>query len=251
MIYASEGWLTTNFEIYIPDNFIFRVHLTHSALSTTTFTFSSRQKKKKKITKTVLGRCKYIISSAYCQKSYCRERVTFRGYSDLSAEKFLPSSQNIYPKMDTSFLKKMLIQGEWMISYGYVCAHTKHGRKISYIGSLMVNIPLTAFFNCSRHYYTAGLEGGGIQLKICICKCKRKEPHDLCKFFTGFPDKRFSRSGGRNGTRSPFQSVWFLSCIASPVFANKELFTWLFNKLDWKATQVISQQRTGVLFFSF
>lgn len=67
----------------------------------------------------------------------------------------------------------------------------------------------------------------------------------------GHPDKHFSSSGGRNGTHSPLQSVWFLSCIVSPLYVNKEMLMWLFNKPDWKAMQVITQQRTGVLFFSF
>lgn len=39
----------------------------------------------------------------------------------------------------------------------------------------------------------------------------------------GHPDKRFSSSGGRNGTHSPLQSVWFLSCIVSPLYVNKEI----------------------------
>lgn len=32
-----------------------------------------------------------------------------------------------------------------MIRYEYVCAHTKHRRRILYMGSLMVNIPLQFF----------------------------------------------------------------------------------------------------------
>lgn len=66
--------------------------------------------------------------------------------------------------------------------------HTQTQEKNLIYGFFNGQYPLTVFFNCSRYYYTAGLEGGGIQLKICICKYKRKEPqHDLCKFFKGSP----------------------------------------------------------------
>lgn len=252
MIHANEDyqlWALHSWSFYIQSTYhIFCTFLT-------TFAFSFRhKKKKKKITTKVLGQCKYTISSAHHQKSYCRERVTFCGYSDLSAGKFLQSCQNIYPKMDTSFLKKMLIQREWMISYEDACAHTKHRRKILYFYSLMVNyyIPFTAFFSCPRHYYNVGLEGGGIPLKIRICKLRRKEPHYLCKFFVGLPWQAFQQKWWhkQHPLSFPF-TVWFLSHIVSSVFVNKALFVWLFNNLDWKATQVTTQQRTGVLFFSF
>lgn len=120
MIYANDSWLTTNFELYIPDDFIFRVHITYSALSLPLLPFLSD---KKKITTKVLGRCKYTISSACCQKSYRRERVTFCGYSDLSAGKFLQSCQNIYPKPDTSFLKKN-VNAERMNNQLWICMCT-------------------------------------------------------------------------------------------------------------------------------
>lgn len=129
-----------------------------------------------------------------------------------------------------------------------------HGRKTLYFGSLMVNyyIPFIAIFKCPGHYHTVGLEGGGIQLKIRICKCRRKEPHDLCKFFVGLPWQAFQQKWCHKQLPLSFPfRVWFLCNIVSSVFVNKELFVWLFNKPDWKEMQVIIQQRTGFLFFSF
>lgn len=45
MIYASEDWLTINFELYVPDDFIFRVHITYSALSLPLLPFLSDKNK--------------------------------------------------------------------------------------------------------------------------------------------------------------------------------------------------------------
>lgn len=110
---------------------------------------------------------------------------------------------------------------------------------------------LHRFFSLSKAYDSIGLEGGGMQLKICICKHKRKEHMIYVSSSWGYLDKHFSRSGGTNSTHSPF-TAWFLSHIVSSVFVKKELFVWLFNKLHWKARQVITQQRTGLgVFFSF
>lgn len=174
---VKTGWLQTLSSTFL--TILYSEYISHILHSPCHFCLFFQTKPK--ITTKVLGRCKYTISPAYCQKSYCMERVTYCGYSDLSAGKFLQSCQNIYPKMDTSFLKKKLIQREWMISYERACAHTKHRRKILYFCSLVVNyyIPLTAFLNFPRHYYNVRPEGRGIQLKICICKCRRKDPHYL------------------------------------------------------------------------
>lgn len=45
MIHANEGWLMTNFQVYIPDHFIFRVRITYFAHSLPHLPFLSDKKK--------------------------------------------------------------------------------------------------------------------------------------------------------------------------------------------------------------
>lgn len=97
-LYDTCQWLTTNFEIYIPDNFIFRVCITHFAHSLPHLPFETKKKtpKKHSIRKMQI----------HYQLSILSEIILYgkSAYSDLSAEKFLQSSQNIL-KWILPFLK--------------------------------------------------------------------------------------------------------------------------------------------------
>lgn len=86
--------------------------------------------------------------------------------------------------------KKNLFQ----IDQLWICKYThKTQEKNLVFFALWWSITVFPFLFCPRHYYNVGLHWGGIQLKICTSKCRRKEPHYWCKVFVGLPWEAFQQ----------------------------------------------------------